>query len=171
MIMRWPGAPTRRTRSTHHTSPSFEVPLSIFSIWVRPRPARKFVLTGEPHYHDPSRSAGALRFWKRVAMLRERAAGGARPPSSAKSSPPSGPKIEGGVRAATDPICGANQDAAAAAGARRGGARPADLGEYDGDIVAERKSVVPFSDRFPAGHRGRGVAELRGRRGRPRRSL
>ena len=120
--------------------------------------AEVIVLTGEPHYHDLEGHpvACALRFWKRVAMLRELFAG-----RRVRVAPGRAVVVAVAIRSSDlkkaygplpEEICGAHQDAAAAAWRKaRRELVPLDLDEYDLDIVAEREVFsFRFSDGFPA---------------------
>ena len=138
----------------------FELALSIFSD-VSEAPstdAEVIVVTGEPYYHDLEGHpvAGALRFWRRCAMLRELFAG-----RRVRVAPGRAVVIAVAIRSddlkkaygpLAEEICGVDQTAASEAWLKaRRELVPIDLDEYDGDIVAEREiTSFRFSDGFPA---------------------
>ena len=153
-------ADARDALHASHVAQRFEVALSIFSdLSEAPATdAEVIVLTGEPWYHDLEGHpvASALRFWKRVAMLRELFAG-----RRVRVAPSRCVVVAVAIRSSDlkkaygplpEEICGVNQTAAAAAWrAARRELVPIDLDEYDGDIVAEREiTSFRFSDGFPA---------------------
>jgi hypothetical protein len=153
-------ADARDALHSSNVSRRFEVALSIFSdLSEAPSTdAEVVVVTGEPYYHDLEGHpvACALRFWRRVSMLRELFAG-----RRVRVAPSSAKVVAVAIRSSDlkkayaplpQEICGVNQTAAAAAWRKaRRELVPLDLDEYDLDIVAEREVFsFRFSDGFPA---------------------